>query len=66
MKKITILLMLFVVHWSYSQLPMEDFEGDWAPVPAATGLSSDWLVLDNEIGTNYTCICTQCSYIETI
>lgn len=54
MKKITIILLLLYCCCSYAQLAQESFEGTWSPVPAASGSSTDWLVLNNGIGLTNT------------
>ena len=49
MKKL-LLLLAFIPALSIAQLPMQGFEGDWSPIPAAEGTSSDWLFAENDIG----------------
>lgn len=54
MRKFTTILMLLCCFCSFAQLAEEDFEGSWSPVVAASGSSTDWLILDNGIGLNFT------------
>lgn len=56
MKKITLLCFLFFSAYGFSQLALEKFEDGWSPVPAVSGTATDWLTLDNNIGTNVTWI----------
>ncbi|MGQ2985445.1 choice-of-anchor L domain-containing protein [Flavobacterium sp.] len=51
MKKYILLLSLFIYGFASAQLSLEKFEGNWSPVPATTGTATDWLTLDNGIGT---------------
>lgn len=55
MKRITFLLFMSLLSFcGYAQLAPECFEDPWTPVPAATGAATDWLTLDNGIGTAFT------------
>jgi gliding motility-associated-like protein len=59
MKKIIFIFINLFAFCSYGQLALENFEDTWAPVPAASGTSTNWLTLDNGIGTNITWVQAQ-------